>query len=147
VANAVKIVSWRAAEVTGLTARELERRMARVGALIETDSKRLAGRSQERVRTKSGRFRGLAPSLPGEPPKIVSGVLRNSIAHQVIPFDGSVVRAILFVLRNVKYARRLELGFQGVDSAGRNVSQAPRPFLRPTILRNHARIRAILGAR
>jgi HK97 gp10 family phage protein len=29
------------------------------------------------------------------------------------------------------YARRIELGFVGVDSLGRNYHQAPQPFMRP----------------
>jgi hypothetical protein len=31
-----------------------------------------------------------------------------------------------------EYARRIELGFKGTDSLGRNYSQDPRPFIEPT---------------
>jgi hypothetical protein len=34
---------------------------------------------------------------------------------------------------NVEYARRIEYGFQGADSLGRNYSQAAQPYLRPAV--------------
>ncbi|MCS3924406.1 HK97-gp10 family putative phage morphogenesis protein [Methanosalsum natronophilum] len=37
---------------------------------------------------------------------------------------------------DVEYARRLELGFVGMDSIGRQYNQTPRAFLRPAIDEN-----------
>src|SRR5690606_2259671 len=87
--------------------------------------------------TASGRLVGLDPSKPGEPPHVLSGRLRQSITHQV-EVGSNYVRGR--VGTNVEYARRLELGFIGTDAAGRNVNQAPRPFLRPTLAEERAEI-------
>lgn len=75
------------------------------------------------------------PSKPGEPPHVVLGVLRSAISFAVKKAGDRIVGA-LGVLASVPYAARLECGFHGTDSLGRNINQAPRPFLRPTVLRN-----------
>lgn len=41
-----------------------------------------------------------------------------------------------------EYARRLELGFTGTDRRGRTYHQAPRPFIRPALDNNKARVEA-----
>lgn len=74
---------------------------------------------------------GASPSLPGEPPKKVSGRLFNSITTSE-PFELED-EIVVEVGTNVIYARRLEFGFTGTDAAGRNVKQAARPYLRPTL--------------
>ena len=67
-------------------------------------------------------YRGLSPSLPGEFPKLLSGRLRDS-AHGRTEREGSMVLGFVGVA--TEYARRLELGFVGVDAAGRNIAQQP----------------------
>jgi hypothetical protein len=86
-----------------------------------------------------GNIRGTDPSAPGEPPKKVSGELfRSVVAH---PVEARGTMLVKRVGAGKVYARRLELGFVGTDKAGRRVSQAARPFVRPAIRRN----RRVLG--
>ena len=87
----------------------------------------------QKTRIVGGRRVGLDPSLPGEPPKRVTGRLIQSIATRVIDQGRTVAGR---VGTNVVYARRLELGFNRSDSAGRFVRQAPRPFMRNTLEEN-----------
>ena len=61
---------------------------------------------------------------------VKTGTLRRSITSWEAE-DGSL--AIAVGSRGVPYARRIELGFVGVDSLGRHYNQAPRPYLRPAL--------------
>lgn len=92
------------------------------------------------------------PSLPGEPPKVRTGALRASLAHEV-HVEGDVVIGRLGVREGPasRYARALEHGFEGLvvvpghtrrDAHGNEVlvrthvramRLAARPFLRPTL--------------
>lgn len=59
-----------------------------------------------------------------------TGRLRSSISHEL----GRDLRGLhARVGSNVVYARRIELGFDGVDSIGRRYNQAPRPYLRAAL--------------
>lgn len=58
-------------------------------------------------------------SAPGEPPAVDTGVLRNTIGHEVIESMGHVK---LRVGSNQKYAQPLEFGTMSIK---------PRPFMRP----------------
>lgn len=69
---------------------------------------------------------GLNPSKPGEPPRSLQGLLRNSIDYRK-KVDKS--RVELFIGANTKYARALEFG----NPKGK---LKPRPFLRPAISNN-----------
>ena len=62
-----------------------------------------------------------------------TGRLRASITHEI---DGLTGR----VGSNVEYARRIELGFVGVDSLGRKFNQQPYPYLRPALHKNEKKI-------
>ena len=46
----------------------------------------------------------------------------------------------LTVFTNQVYAMRLEFGFVGVDRAGRNINQGPRPYFRPVMAENNRAI-------
>ena len=48
---------------------------------------------------------------------------------------------------SMEYARRLELGFIGMDSRGRYYHQGPRSFLRPALDENTDQIEAAVRAR
>lgn len=87
---------------------------------------------------------GMAPSMPGEPPKKVTGRLADSITGRTEVNGDGVVG---LVGTNVEYARRLELGFVGTDAAGRSVNQQPRPYLRNTGIENRAKIIDILNGK
>ncbi len=51
----------------------------------------------------------------------------------------------VWVGTNVKYARRIEYGFKGRDSLGRNYNQAAQPYLRPAAENQKGRIARIIG--
>ncbi|MCS3923827.1 HK97-gp10 family putative phage morphogenesis protein [Methanosalsum natronophilum] len=71
------------------------------------------------------------------PPKFPSrrtGTLMNSIKILSAKKDRSQIA--VDVGSDVEYARRVEYGFVGVDSKGRNYNQPPKPFLRPAIDEN-----------
>lgn len=95
-----------------------------------------------KVSINRGNADGKNPSKPGEPPKKVSGLLFSKIAGVVVRTRTEVLG---FVGANVVYARRLELGFVGRDRTGANIDQKPRPFLRPAVARNWARLQQILN--
>lgn len=92
--------------------------------------------------SKTVRF--TAGSPPGDPPYKRSNRLFKSIAVSDPVKTGSTLT--IRVGSNLKYARRLELGFTGVDSLGRNVNQAPRPYLRSTLLLEQRVIAGIILA-
>lgn len=88
------------------------------------------------VISKTGRVH--VASAPGEPPAVLYGRLRQSIAWTEPEWEGNTVTAE--VGTNVEYARRLEFG--GVDARG--VRILPRPYFEPTVQRLSAELAAIL---
>lgn len=102
-------------------------------------------RGMVRRKINRGNRRGNNPSLPGEPPKKVGGGLFGSIATAVKRGTGRY--AVYGVVgSNMPYARRLELGFVGMDKAGRRYNQAARPYLRPSLAETADQVKRILGA-
>jgi phage gpG-like protein len=89
-------------------------------------------------RGKGGSVTGLNPSKPGEPPHVLLGRLRQSITHLVTGMKA-------YVGTNVVYSRRLEKGFVGTDSLGRNINQLPRPYLTTAVRHNAGRILELLN--
>lgn len=82
----------------------------RFGQLVETQAKANA----------SGR--------PG--PRVITGHLRRSI-NASTSIEGNAV--VSRIGSNAPQARRLELGFTGVDSLGRHYNQPPYPYLGPAV--------------
>jgi phage gpG-like protein len=111
----------------------LERRLTAVAMNIEADVVSSISIGQSVKRTKGGFLRGLGPSAEGQPPHVLYGRLRQSIAKEVMRQVGRVIARIG---TNMEYARRLELGFVGTDARGRNIHQGPRPFLQPALDRH-----------
>jgi len=124
------ILEWNAGSFLKSMADKVEHGMELAATHVEGEAKQMVSR---------GNIHGDAPSLPGEPPKVVSGTLRANISHQVVR-SADTIAGFVGVHENVAYARRLELGFVGTDSLGRNYDQAPRPFLRPALLRSRDKI-------
>lgn len=54
-----------------------------------------------------------------------TGTLRRDIRPEIVE------NGVVMVGTSVPYGRRIEFGFIGKDSRGRNYHQAARPFLRP----------------
>jgi len=85
------------------------------------------------------------PSPPGHPPAAPTGTLKARITHtkpKMTP-QGLVGK----VGTNLEYARRVELGFVGMDKLGRRYNQAPRPYLRPALHKNEKIIKQMFGAK
>lgn len=127
-----KITKWDPNGIINAALDITERRMNEAVVVVQTDIK---------VSLNIGNPGGKTPSAPGEPPRKVTARLFNSIFGKVIR-QGSQILGV--VGTNVIYGRRLELGFVGKDSAGRQINQAPRPFIRPAFERNRDRIKRIL---
>lgn len=130
-------ITWDTRKPKAEILRKVERGITRGTLYLERKVIEKIGIGQPAYTTAGGRLVGLDPSKPGEPPHVLSGRLRQSITHQV-EVGSNYVRGR--VGTNVEYARRLELGFTGTDAAGRNVNQAPRPFLRPTLAEERTEI-------
>ena len=69
---------------------------------------------------------------------VLTGRLRSSITHEVKDRVGKVGT-------NVKYAKRIEFGFQGTDSKGRTYNQSPQSYLYSALRDNFAFIKKKLG--
>lgn len=90
---------------------------------------------------------GTNPSVKGEVPHVGTAALRNSITHKVATSSANKEIAAYVGAFNgpgAKYARRLELGFYGLDSRGYNYRQAERPFLWPGVQNNREKIIRII---
>jgi hypothetical protein len=83
-------------------------------------------------------------SSPGEPPHLRSGDYQASVVS-VVAASVSGKSITGRVGSDSPYARRLEFGFVGVDSLGRNYNQAPRPHLRPALERMKRRIGKVIA--
>jgi hypothetical protein len=137
------IVSWTPEHVFVPVIRQLERGMTLGMLKVHAATVKRLSIGQPMERTKSGNIRGLNPSVPPNPPHVLTGRLRQSIAWEVTVEPNAVVGR---VGTNVVYARRLELGFVGTDSLGRNINQEARPYLRPSLEENRNEIIRLLGA-
>jgi len=71
---------------------------------------------------------GKSPSASGEPPGVITGTLKRSITYEI---EGLIGR----VGTNVEYGKHLELGTEHI---------APRPFLRPALEKNTAKIKEMM---
>jgi len=68
----------------------------------------------------------------------VTGTLRRSIHQEVERLSSTFVQAIIGT--DLHYARRVEFGFAGKDALGRVYNQAAKPYLRPAMDDNRAKI-------
>lgn len=112
-----------------------------------------------RIRLRSGRYIGLSPSSPGQPPRKLSGHLRRTITTELSP-----AKDVARVGTNLPYGKYLELGTRGgreiVAGTGRAIPivisgalafrrrvrrgpMAARPFLVPTLEKNAASLARI----
>ncbi len=133
---------WNSKKLVKTVGGVMEKRMARAMLILQGDVQRRLSVGQPVVRSKSGNLRGTVQAEPAPvPPRVLTSRLRTSITNRVeIVLDVVVGR----VGTNVPYARRLELGFFGTDSKGRNFNQEARPYLRPSLTENLPRLLKIL---
>lgn len=102
-----------------------------------------SGRGVTRRAGRGKRRKYHVTSAPGETPAVDSGRLKGSITHNLWRLGQTML--VARVGTNVKYARRLEYGFTGVDSLGRRINQKPRPFMFVTYRRSLKMIQSILA--
>jgi phage gpG-like protein len=134
-------IQWNSAAIVAKVTARVEKNVEKAALLVERTAIRKLSTGQPVRRTPGGHLVGLNPSAPGQPPHTLSGRLKQSITHIVENVGGKI---IAWIGSNVEYARRLELGFTGRDRAGRNIRQAPRPYLRPSVTENKSAIETIL---
>jgi len=133
---------WDSRKVVKLTQAHLKKNMKAAMLILQGEVQRRLSIGADVVRSgKVLRATKPAEDAPTAPRK-VTGRLNTSITHRV-SIDGRNVIGV--VGTNVPYARRLELGFSGTDSKGRNINQGARPFLRPALKEFFPRLVAILS--
>lgn len=76
-------------------------------------------------------------SMVGKSPHRRSGDLQRSFKFDV---KTGLISVTLRVFTNIAYALRLEFGFVGTDSLGRNINQGPRPYWRVVMAQNRHKI-------
>ena len=94
--------------------------VVRHGAILHTAVKRHA--SQPRTNPR--------PAESPEGPRLLTGAYNRSINRQTTRTPS---RSIVQVGTNAEQGPRLEHGFHGVDSLGRNVDQQPYPHFGPAL--------------
>lgn len=126
-------VKWYGREAEADLRKRLMVALDRVGLMMVKDVKesmagadRFTGDLSGRAKSKSGRPR----SLPGEPPAVQTGLLINSIAHELRP-----ERLAVRYGTNIKYGLFLELGTH---------KMAPRPYLVPAYIRKRKDVLRII---
>jgi phage gpG-like protein len=122
-------MEWNGDEVMRAAMRQLSINADRVGMMLDGAVVRSLSKGQpvKRVgKDRKARLVGLQPSRPGEPPRLLHGLLRNSIAYrkEIHPREVEV-----YIGANTKYARALEYG-----NPKKNLKA--RPYLRPAIENN-----------
>ena len=127
-------LTWHGNEIYRDALKRLGRNAERAARVLETYIVKSISRTQPTMTMPDGSLRGLDPSLPKEPPKIVTTRLRNSIDHRV-----SVKRDIItmYVSAGTNYAKDLEYG----DPKNRLKA---RPFMRPALDKNRKKMLLIL---
>jgi phage gpG-like protein len=126
-------LTWNGKAIGKMAAKRLKVNAERVARMLESEVVKSLSVGQPVKRMSSGSMRGLDPSAPGDPPKLVTGRLRASIDHRV---DKSRRYVDVYISAGTNYAKVLEYG----GKSGK-ATIAPRPFLRP-VLKKH-RVKAI----
>lgn len=121
--------------VVNKTREQVIKNMQTATVFVRDEVKKKLNRGQPTRITPSGGIIGLDPSLPGEPPKKITGQLQNSITTQVV-VEGNTVHGL--VGSTLEKAAPLEFG-------NKDGTLKPRPYLRPTIMENRDKINQILA--
>ncbi len=133
---------WDSEKIVKRTQAHVAKNMKAAMLILQGEVQRKISIGQPVVRSEGGSLRGTTKAQPAPtPPRVLTSRLRTSITHAV---DGNALNGDVIgkVGSNVPYARRLELGFFGTDSKGRNVNQGERPYLRPALKENLPRLMA-----
>lgn len=127
---------FRSRKVQQLVRAQVQANMLKAVVELTNIVKLKLNRSQPRRTLPSGRIVGLDPSLPGEPPRKITGQLQRSITGRVA-FDvaGNIVG---IVGSDLVKAAPLEFGT-------RDGKVKARPFLRPSLLENRTKLARIIA--
>lgn len=128
------IVDWYGEEWFLAHRTKIERGYKKMLLVLVTKVKKRISRTQPTVKI-GDKWWGLDPSKPGEPPKIVTGTLRANIGWR-IETSTTDIKGYFGVKVGPAddYGMKLEKGFHGTDSRGRNYNLLPRPYLLSTLL-------------
>ena len=128
-------MKWNGKEVLLKAARRLDANAERVGIMLEKKATQKLSIGQP-VKRVGSRLVGQNPSKPGQPPRVLHGRLRGSLAY-------STKRTPKFITitlgANTVYARHLDLGKPKGSKTDSKIGLAARPYLRPTIRENRKR--------
>lgn len=149
-------VKWHGKGEIEKATRKMKSNAERAGMFLEGYVVKSLSKGQP-ARRSGNRLVGLRPSRPGEPPRLLHGLLRNSISHRV---DRDAKHVDVYIGAHTPYARALELGDPKATSRARASSSKrvtslasglrtagaglPRPYLRPAIKRNRDKAIRIL---
>uniref|UniRef100_A0A6H1ZRR4 Tail protein n=1 Tax=viral metagenome TaxID=1070528 RepID=A0A6H1ZRR4_9ZZZZ len=126
-------VKWYGKEVINKINTESIKIISKACFMVERDAKIL-----QTPHVDTGRLRAsISSNWTG------SGLSRGKVTTPAKPEDGieqPTKKLTGVVGSNVSYARRIELGFVGVDSLGRKYNQQPYPYLRPALHKNEKKI-------
>ena len=126
-------MKWSGKEVLLKAARRLDANAERVGIMLEKKATQKLSGSGGGMIGPPHRRRNRNPSKPGQPPRVLHGRLRGSLAY-------STKRTPKFITitlgANTVYARHLELGKPKGSKTDSKIGLAARPYLRPTIREN-----------
>ena len=117
-------VEWNGKELLVQANRQIHKNAHKAARMLDSRVSNAVKRGQKKRRMPNGKFKGLEPSRPGEPPRLLSGQLKRSINHRVSSGRRGSVR--IWVGANTSYARALE---KGNPSRGLQ----PRPYLKSTL--------------
>ena len=122
-------MTWRGDAFLSDVQRKMRQRYKKVGMFIVADIKKtFPGRGSSGLASAGARF---IRSEPGEIPSIQTGTLKRTITMEMDPLLPKV-----FVGTNSPYGLPLEIGTSKME---------PRPFLRPSLLRNKRAIIRIIS--
>jgi hypothetical protein len=139
--------SHKAAATKALRERVIEN-LERAGIVLVKELQKVLSVSAGGTSAKARRIRGspghkqyerYRHSLPGEPPRMITGLLRKSVTYKV-DRKKLVVRVGLF--KAAIYGIYLEYGVRGTDGGWRI---APRPWLRVTMKRMQRKLAKIIA--
>ena len=153
---------WYGKEVGEAAAKAMKTNATRVGMFLSGEVVKLLSKGQpaKRVGKKNPRLIGLDPSKAGEPPRLLHGLLRNSIDYRI---DRDRQHIDIYIGAHTPYARALELGNPKLASKAQSSKRtgissvrsiatgqrlagvgAPRPYLRPTLKKHREKAIKIL---
>ena len=133
-----RVRKYRGPQIRGAIESQLQKQMKKAAIHLRTQVRKLISKKNPT---------GSKPSASGEPPRRFTGELWRSIETSVMFRKGIVVAEVGVEEGSSaeEYAARLEKGFVGTDSLGRNVNQRARPFISRALKEQRQKILDIIS--